>query len=381
MKTFLFIDLNILSSIFLFLIFYYTYKQIYNSSLTIKLLKNTIFLEILGSAIEVVYYLTDYLPVEFRYVFKYFTVILNLIIPMIMVYYFSRFIYAYIFREINTSKLKSFILSIPCLINITLVLSNIFTNYIFTLDNTTFEYTRNNGFILYSVLFGFYLMHNMAVILKNRKLLPKEDFFCFTLNNIIPIIGTAIQVLNNCRFLIIWSLNAVGLILILIYTHRKLARYDFLTNAWTRSAFDDLISTLKRKKYKKFSLAAIDIKDLHSINKKYGFAEGNIVLEKLTKIFKDSIKTKNIVTRYRQNEFMIIFFTNDLNAIRNDFIRIRKKFDEELNSKYKNLDYYFYCEAFNIQKYKTYSNFLRCIEKNLILQNDLLIKEVKDDIH
>ncbi len=377
MKTFLFIDLNFLSSIFLFLIFFYTYKQIYNKSLTIKLFKRTIYLGILGSILEALFYLSSFIDSTYRYNIKYFLVTLNLIIPLLMLLYFSKFIYAYIFKELNMTKLKNFLLDIPCLINILLILTNPLTNYVFSLNNKTFEYTRNNGFILYSILLGFYLMHNVIVIVRNKKHLKLDEYCIFIINNLIPVIGTSIQVLNNCNLLIIWNLNAIGLILILIYMHRKLARYDFLTKAWTRYNFDDLISALERKQIKNFSLAAIDIKNLNKINNELGFAEGNIILEKMNKVLKKSIYTKNIITRYRQNEFMIIFFTKDLNKIREEFIRIKQNFDLEFKNSYKDLDYYFYCEAFNINKYKTYSNFLRSIEKNLILQNNLYIKEDK----
>ena len=375
MEKFLYIDLNILSSLFLFSIFIYINKQLYTKSMQIKQLNNLVYLEIIGSLTEIAYHLSSYLHSTYQYFLVNLTMTINLLIPCLMSYYFSKFIYSYIFKGLFKNKALNIISTLPCAVNIILVLTNFKTNFLFKASRISFGYIKNIGFIIYLILLSFYLILNIYILIKYRKRLTHAEVRIFIFNNFFPILAAIPQIVTDSKIPTIWSANAISLILILLFMNKKLARYDNLTHVWTRYAFEDLISYLENTKNENFSLAIIDLKNLGYINSKYGFAKGNIILNKVNKVLKKSIKSKNIICRYRPNEFMILFFTRDLKALKKDFKNIRESFSNEFGKAFPNLDYYFYCEVFNLEKYKTYSNFLRCIEKNLIMKNGLYIKE------
>lgn len=375
MEKFLYIDLNLLSSLFLILIFLYTKKEIYAKSIQSKQLYNLIVLEIMDSFAEIAFYFMSFATGKYVYILTEIVITINLIIPCLMCFYFSKFIYSFIFKGLFTNKKYIFLALVPCITNLLLILTNFKTHFLLEVHKTSFGYTKNIGFAAYLILLSSYLILNLYVVIKHRKKLSPAEFIIFIVYNFMPIIGALPQVLSNSKIPTVCSTNTIGLILILLFMHKKLARYDALTGFWTRYNFEDLLVFMENKNIEDFSIAAVDLKNLSKINKKYGFAKGNTVLAKMNKIFKNSIKTKNIISRYRPNEFIIIFFTKDMNSIKEDFNLVRKNFTKEFQKAFPNLDYYFYCESFNKNKYITYSNFLRSIEKNLIEKNDLYIKE------
>ncbi len=88
-----------------------------------------------------------------------------------------------------------------------------------------------------------------------------------------------------------------------------LSFYDELTGVMNRRAFDDRLaieySRLKRFP-SSFSLAFVDIDHFKKVNDTYGHLYGDIVLQKIAGIIKDTSRDVDIVARYGGEEFVLL---------------------------------------------------------------------------
>ncbi|MGL5648528.1 MAG: diguanylate cyclase [Clostridium sp.] len=107
---------------------------------------------------------------------------------------------------------------------------------------------------------------------------------------------------------------------------------DKLTGAFNRGYFEKTMDNIIRDfnyEEKIFSLIIFDIDNFKGINDKFGHQTGDIVLEKIAEIVKDTIEKKDIFSRYGGEEFVIICPSDDEDASFRKAENIRKKIQEE----------------------------------------------------
>jgi diguanylate cyclase (GGDEF)-like protein len=84
---------------------------------------------------------------------------------------------------------------------------------------------------------------------------------------------------------------------------------DYLTGLFNRRYLEETMEReLHRAARKKISLGVImlDVDDFKSFNDKFGHAIGDIVLQKLSKLFVEHIREEDIVSRFGGDEFVIV---------------------------------------------------------------------------
>ncbi|WP_371364013.1 hypothetical protein SRRS_49020 [Sporomusa rhizae] len=112
---------------------------------------------------------------------------------------------------------------------------------------------------------------------------------------------------------------------------------DPVTCLWNRRYFyrrlaEEKIRANRRKT--PICVAMIDIDNFKTINDKYGHAAGDLVLLKLAAIFKNTVRTTDIVTRWGGDEFAIIFSGAPLREAYAVMEQIRYKVETKFNSSY-----------------------------------------------
>lgn len=131
----------------------------------------------------------------------------------------------------------------------------------------------------------------------------------------------------------------------LIFTQGKkisqlssLIDYDFLTGLYNRQGFlretkrffDELKNrkTKEKRKYtlKKVSLIFIDLDNLKIINDEYGHKFGDNLIKTAAKIFKESVREIDIISRWGGDEFIIAL----INAGEKESLMIAKKIKRKL---------------------------------------------------
>ena len=92
-------------------------------------------------------------------------------------------------------------------------------------------------------------------------------------------------------------------------TAKEKAKYDPLTNAFTRGEFDDkfekYFEEAKHNKTK-LSLILVDADHFKSINDNYGHKKGDEVLIEISRILSDSIRGEDICARWGGEEFVVL---------------------------------------------------------------------------
>jgi len=115
---------------------------------------------------------------------------------------------------------------------------------------------------------------------------------------------------------------------------RRLAIKDEMTGTFNYRYFREVLNKeIKQleKTRESFSLLMIDIDSFKLLNDTYGHLRGDKVLKKVSRIIKKNVRTKDIVTRYGGDEFVIVLWGVGKNAAKMLGERIRKSVKKELN--------------------------------------------------
>ena len=92
--------------------------------------------------------------------------------------------------------------------------------------------------------------------------------------------------------------------------YRELSYIDPLTEVYNRRFFDEILETEIQKSVREGNplvLVMIDIDDFKSYNDRYGHQQGDVALAKISRLFKATCRSYDIVARYGGEEFAIIF--------------------------------------------------------------------------
>jgi len=99
----------------------------------------------------------------------------------------------------------------------------------------------------------------------------------------------------------------------------KLSDTDTLTGVYSRNKLDDTLFFHENsvKRYKSFfSVILLDIDNINIINDKHGQHSGDVLLQDVSKILSQAIRSSDVVGRWGSDEFMIICaHTNEKNAL------------------------------------------------------------------
>ncbi len=94
------------------------------------------------------------------------------------------------------------------------------------------------------------------------------------------------------------------------------SRYDSLTNALSRHAFEDVLNNLLSKSLRQSEKVTIVMTDLNSfktINDVYGHAVGDKILKYFATTFMEQMRQSDLFSRYGGDEFVAVFWGSDIN--------------------------------------------------------------------
>lgn len=115
------------------------------------------------------------------------------------------------------------------------------------------------------------------------------------------------------------------------------AHTDFLTGLWNRRYFYLRLSEAEARatrKQEQLCIAMIDIDNFKAINDRYGHVAGDRLLSDLATIFRNNVRSTEIVTRWGGDEFSVIFFGVSLMEAYEFMEQIRQKVEARFNSSY-----------------------------------------------
>ncbi len=159
-----------------------------------------------------------------------------------------------------------------------------------------------------------YLLLGLFRIIRWKDRLLKKELRILIIICLMPILGSAIQVLWGP--LLAWGATACSMVLLYIYLQEKMIQTDSLTGAWTRGAFERYLSQLLHQDSgEPFGMIYLDVDDFKSINDKFGHHAGDEALKTLVDIIKRTIRKTDTIARFGGDEFVILVHVNGRKAL------------------------------------------------------------------
>ena len=106
-----------------------------------------------------------------------------------------------------------------------------------------------------------------------------------------------------------------------------LSMHDYLTGLYNRRYFSEVLKSLDCKEHFPLGLMMMDVNGLKIINDAFGHQTGDLVLKEISKVFKDVVKSKGIVSRIGGDEFTIIVKNTD----EEELLNIKEEINQKVN--------------------------------------------------
>ena len=215
-------------------------------------------------------------------------------------------------RDRNKTFRKIKLLSIPLLLLIALIIANLFTGVIFTLDENN-VYHRNYGFYAFVVEAYTYLLYATIRALRAARraswMEDKRRYYALAFFIVPPGIAGIFQTFVYGLSLI-WIFVVITIMLMYIDSLNRLISADPLTGINNRRELTKFIQRETRDPSYSGLLALImmDVDNFKQINDDYGHYYGDETLVQVADILKDSCKnTTAFLARYGGDEFCIVY--------------------------------------------------------------------------
>ncbi len=227
-------------------------------------------------------------------------------------------------EENHHLPLKKFkTLFITYIIYILFVIANYFFNHLFTVS-ATIGYSRELLFFAPYLVTLFYLSSMFYYAYKNRFFIKQRIILTLAVNTALCVSMLVLQLFNS-NLVFSGIASACGVLTMHLYIHNGSKARDNKTRLLNDVAFAYYI-TKNIKKNNKFSALTISLRDMKSLNNKFGRDVGDKLLENISAYIKTVYPKQKTVFRSKGDEFSIITQESpSLTEVK--FRKIMKRFD------------------------------------------------------
>lgn len=220
-----------------------------------------------------------------------------------------------------------------------LLIVNIFTGFLYVIDENNVYARRPLGYIYYAFLFICFIA-TIVLYIKDRINYGETKFF--------PIFAFLIPVIAGCIIQALWYGVAtawlgcsIGLTAIYLNIQSRFALVDGLTGLYNRAYFEHKL-VVARKKSNRFVYCGImlDIDSFKQINDTYGHSVGDVALRQVAKILVDASDRKTLIFRFAGDEFIVFLKApiNEKAELEARMILLEKSIREEAENINKQAD-------------------------------------------
>ena len=360
------IDLNIICSVFLFIVTLYISAQLDFKKSKNKYAIATAYFVIFQLIITAIIKLSKIEITLFSHDFIYYLYVCVFLNTVAIITSLSMFVLRYEEETLKQIKYIDHIIKIPVLIVSVMLIVNALYNNFFIVDECNLLIATKYFDILYfTIVINVFILFITLII--NRKKFLKIDYnIVLTLEGnmlfaiIIDIVAPNLD--------IIWPIVAFNLTVILIGLRSRMVAFDNLTHAYIRETFEKEVENkiAKSNKDKLFSLMFIDLDEFKSINDTFGHSEGDYVLRKFVKLLYEALGPKVKVVRYGGDEFVVYLDIIDAKELNQNVAQIAKvvnDYNEKSGKKY-NIKYSLSSGIYT-NKYPSFAKFLRKLDNEM----------------
>lgn len=252
--------------------------------------------------------------------------VFNILIPFLWLMYVE----ITVSKETKRTYRRLKWLSVPMLLLFVLVIVNLFTGALFTIDEQNI-YHRNTGFYGFLVVVYAYLLYSAALaVLAARRASWKEEqrrYYALAFAVVLPGIAGIIQSFFY-GVALIWVFTAISIMMMYIDSLNRQISADPLTGINNRRELSRYIlrETRDRSHQGLLALIMMDVDDFKQVNDVYGHYQGDMVLFNVAEILKAACKnTPAFLARYGGDEFSIVYPAQTLREVDGLIAKILRK--------------------------------------------------------
>ena len=256
-----------------------------------------------------------------NHVFNYLLFVMILLPVTLWLVYFDESI---IFDE-KIKRKRMYVYGGLNLLSMILVLSNPFTNLVFTISPANI-YSRQIGIVFITIMNISMFAGYLVSIRKYHKVINTKLYQAILALGIFPIIGSLFQVMFYKQTLT-WPILSLVTLSCYILVQRDESKRDDLTGLYTRTNLEKTVAQKLRQK-QPFTLVMIDLDRFKQVNDSHGHLVGDGALIKTADLLVKNIKVSDSAFRIGGDEFVLIVESSNINVAAIIEQRIKGKLDK-----------------------------------------------------
>lgn len=167
-------------------------------------------------------------------------------------------------------------------------------------------YERGSLFFILPCVSYIYFGYNLYFIYKQRKKFTYSELVIFSLFYIVPALFAGIQ-LKYSAYLTIWNSTVIIIVVTYIFILNDQLYCDSLTGLGNRLSYEHYSQSIDHKKLNRIFAVYIDLDGLKSINDQYGHCEGDEAIKAFANLLIVSFPLRqNKIIRLGGDEFLIL---------------------------------------------------------------------------
>ena len=187
-------------------------------------------------------------------------------------------------------------------------------------------YERRPFSYVYYIVILYYLISAFILTRRYEKENGARAFFNVMVFLVPILIGAALQ-FAFYGLSLAWLAAAIGLVGLFMMQQNELAYVDMLVDTYNRQFLNYVLSAWTARG-KSFEGVMLDVDDFKCINDNFGHAQGDVALQAVTNILKESRIDNELVFRYAGDEFIVLKMADAPGSLDAYMDNVEKNLDE-----------------------------------------------------
>ncbi len=227
-------------------------------------------------------------------------------------YAWGQFVYQFVNNEKKMPKTRQVLLSLPLLILVVLLIFNFSSGFLFNVTGNN-VYQRGEYYNIYIVATMTYYLYNIFFTVLNIKKVNKDNIITFIICTFFPVIGAVLQA-KLYGLLLLWPGSCICCLFLLINLQKSFSKFDPLTKLLNREAYEYIAEKTDSQKKSKYTILFMDIDNFKEINDKYGYLEGDTVLQVFANTLKTMLPEGTDIIRYDNDTFLAVLYDQTIDT-------------------------------------------------------------------
>jgi len=197
----------------------------------------------------------------------------------------------------------------------------------FFLVNSENYYARGDLFLIHALIALGILAAAILLIISNRHLLEKRNFWALLLFAVPQIVGSTLQ-LTLFGLSFNWPFMMLSVLIVFMHIQSRGQYTDSLTGTYNQRHFEQIINIRINRvdEPSRFALLLADLDDFRKINDDFGRKTGDEALQTTVDLIRNCLRKDDLIARVGGDDFFMLLELDDEAAMNNAIRRLYGKF-------------------------------------------------------